>query len=218
MGFPARYYATIIEGWQFPAAVETQQRFRKSFFIDQLGWALTEKGGIEYDEFDTETAIYCSLFYGADIVGCWRIVQANESYLSRTHFPQLATFRPYPTGSDCWEVSRFGAIEHPNRLVMVRYLYGLVAHFARTRRATSLVGVFTPGHHRFLTMLGVRTRPYGHPQIVGRDARGQPIEALASEIFMPEQTGKRFEQLCACINEVDVKDEALVLRRRSIPA
>lgn len=212
------YYATIIEGWQFPAAVEAQQRFRKRLFVDQLGWALTEKDGIEFDEFDTGSAIHCSLFYGAEMVGCWRIVCASENYLAQTHFPQLATFRPYPTGADYWEVSRFGAIKRPDRVDVIRYLYALVAHFARTRRATSLIGVFTPGHHRFLAMLGVRTRPYGEPQIVGRDVRGQPIEALCSEIFMPEQTGKRFEQLCACINEVELNDEALVLRRRSVSA
>jgi N-acyl-L-homoserine lactone synthetase len=218
MNMSPRYYATIFEGWQFPAAVEAQQGFRKRLFVDELGWMLQHRDGIERDEFDTDSAVYCSLFLNREIVGCWRAIRGNEDYLGRKHFPQLAVLRPYPTDPDFWEITRLGALERPDHLLAVRYVYALLFYFARTRRATAVGGVMTPAHHRFAVMLGIRGRDYCEPQIVGRDARGQPIEVLFGEARMADQFGPRFEALCASVNELELKDEALVLGRRSIPA
>lgn len=212
------YYATIFEGWRFPEWVEAQQRFRKRLFVDELGWALSHQGGIESDEFDNENAVYCSLFRGSTIVGCWRAIRASEEYLGRKHFPQLATLRAYPTDPDFWELSRLGAAGHAQHARIIRYLYALIFYFARTRRAAAVGGVVTPAHNRYVAMLGVRTRSYGQPQVVGRDANGQAIEVLFGEIRIAEQSGRRYEALCAAVNEVELKDEALVFGRRSISA
>lgn len=215
---PNDYYATIFEGWQFPEAVKAQQRFRKQLFVDELGWDLRHENGIERDEFDTPNAVYCSLFLGPDIIGCWRAIPASQEYLGRKHFPQLATLRAYPAHPDFWEMSRLGAVDHGNRPLAIRYLYALIFYFARGRGAAAVGGVVTPAHNRYVAMLGVRTRSYGQPMIVGADAYGQPMEVFFGEIRMAEQSGRRFNALCASIQEVELKDETLVLGRRSVSA
>jgi len=215
---PTRYYATIFEGWQFPEAVKAQQGFRKRLFVDELGWDLRHDDGIEQDEFDTPTAIYCSLLLGPDIIGCWRAIPACEDYLGRKHFPQLATLRPYPAHADFWEMSRLGAIDRGNRPLAIRFLYALIFYFARTRSAAAVGGVVTPAHNRYVAMLGVRTRAYGQPQIVGADAYGRPMEVFFGEIRLAEQSGRRFDALCASLKQLELRDEALVLGRRSVSA
>lgn len=63
------YHATIFEGWQFPNEVDAQREFRKRLFIDELGWDLVQENGLEFDEFDTPNAVFCSLYLGDAIVG-----------------------------------------------------------------------------------------------------------------------------------------------------
>lgn len=213
-----RYRATIFEGWQFPEAVRAQQYFRKQLFVDELGWRLNHQEGFEYDEFDTDRAVYCSLFLGEKIVGCWRAIRASEEYLGIKHFPQLASRRPYPTRPDFWEMSRLGVVGHPQQLLSAQYLYSTMFYFARTRSAYAVGGVVTPGHNRAVVMNGVKTRSYGSPQVVGDDQRGRPIRVFFGEIVMTEQGGERFEELINSIRDVELRDEALVRGRRPISA
>ncbi len=212
------YHAIIFDGWQFPGEVLAQQRFRKQLFVDEIGWNLAHNDGIEADEFDTRRAVFCSLYYGNEIVGCWRAIRTTNEYLGRKHFPQLATLRSYPRHPDIWEFSRLGAIRHPKRATSGTYMYALMFHFACTRSVQSVCGVISPIHDRNFFKNGLRTRRFGGPQVVGNDARGRPISVFFAEIRMAEQHPEVLEKVLAPINQLELQDDALVLGRTPVSA
>jgi len=212
------YRALIFEGWQFPRLVVEQQAFRKRLFVDELGWHLDHDGEIEIDEFDTDFAVYCSLYLGGEIVASWRAIRTSEEYLGRKIFPQLATLRPYPRHPDIWEISRLGAIRHSQRPLSAHCIYGLMFHFAVSRSALSLCGVVSPLHSRNFERAGIKTRRYGPPQIVGHDAKSRPMSVFFGEIRMSDQQGQALGKMLNPMKQMELQDDALVLGRRAIPA
>jgi N-acyl-L-homoserine lactone synthetase len=212
------YRALIFEGWQLPRQVADQQAFRKRLFVDELGWHLTLDDGLEVDEFDKDAAIYCSLYLGDEIVASWRAIRTSEDYLGRQIFPQLATLRPYPSHHDIWEISRLGAIRHPQRPLSAQCIYALMFHFAASRGALSLCGVVSPLHSRNFERAGIKTRRYGAPQVVGHDAKGRPMSVFFGEIRMSDQSGLALDKMLNPMNEMELQDDALVLGRRAISA
>lgn len=213
-----RYHAIIFEGWQFPGEVIAQKAFRKRLFIDELGWNLTHQDGLEYDEFDTPAALFCSLYLNGHIVGCWRAIRTTEEYLGRKIFPQLATLRPYPSHSDIWEISRLGVIRHPQRPLSAQYIYGLMFHLAVTRNAQSLCGVVSPIHNRNFLIAGIKTRRIGAPQVVGHDTKGRAMSVFFGEIRMSDQESEPLRAILEPIKQLEIQDDALVLRRTSVSA
>jgi len=214
----SHYYATIFEGWQFPDALLAQQEFRKRLFVDELSWDLEHEDGIEFDEFDTHSAVYCSLYLNNEIVGCWRAVRTSEEYLGKKIFPDLADLRPYPSHRDIWEISRLGVIRHPERALSAQYTYALMFYFAVSRNARSLCGVVSPIHNRNIVISGIKTDGYGKPAIVGHDLKGRPIRVFFGEIPMRKQDEKSLARVLDRINQLDLQDESLVFRRNSISA
>jgi N-acyl-L-homoserine lactone synthetase len=212
------YRALIFEGWQFPRQVADQQTFRKRLFVDELGWDLARNSEREIDEFDKDAAIYCSLYLGSDIVASWRAIRTSEEYLGRKIFPQLATLRPYPSHPDIWEISRLGAIRHPQRPLSAQCIYALMFHFAASRGALSLCGVVSPLHSRNFERAGIKTRRYGPPQVVGHDAKGRPMSVFFGEIRMSDQNGLALHKMLNPMNDMELQDDALVLGRRAISA
>lgn len=214
----ARYHAIIFEGWQFPGEVTAQQKFRKRLFVDELGWKLAHAEELESDEFDTEYALYCSLYLGSQIVACWRAIRTSDEYLGRKIFPQLATLRPYPSHPNIWEISRLGVIRHTRRPLSARCIYALMFHLAVTRSALSLCGVVSPIHSRNFEISGIKTRRYGAPQIVDHDAKGRPMTVFFGEIRMSDQNAGALREMLDPIKQLEIQDDALVLGRRTISA
>jgi N-acyl-L-homoserine lactone synthetase len=217
-GGPCGYHATIFEAWQFPDAALDFQRFRKRLFVDQLGWALTCKRGIERDEFDTPNVIYGLIFSTSGIVGGWRAIRTTEEYLGRKLFPQLATLRPYPNQADVWEISRLGVMPGPDRQHAARCTYALMVQFAQTRRATALVGVVDVTHGRNIRVAGIKLRRRGIPELVATDRKGHPIIAYVAELRPGDQCGAHFHRLMGHLNGMEIKDEAYLRGPRRVSA
>ena len=214
----AAYHAVLFEGWQFPRLVVEQQTFRKRLFVDELGWRLDHDGVLEIDEFDRDSAVYCALYLNGAIVACWRAIRCSEEYLGRKIFPQLATLRPYPSHPDIWEISRLGAIRHPQRPLSAHYIYALMFHLARSRNALSLCGVVSPIHNRNFQIAGIKTRRFGAPQVVGHDSRGRPMSVFFGEIRMSDQSSQALNKMLEPVKEVELQDDALVPGRRTVSA
>jgi N-acyl-L-homoserine lactone synthetase len=212
------HYAIIFQGWQFPGEVVAQRRFRKRLFVDELGWQLSHRSGEEADEFDTESAVYCSLYLRGEVVGCWRAIRSSNEYLGQKLFPQLATLRPYPVHPDIWEISRLGVIRHGLRPQSAAILYALMFQFAVTRGAVSLCGVVSPIHNRNFNIARIKTRRYGPPQVVGVDARGRPMSVFFGEIRLADQEPGPLKNILEPAGNLKVQDDALLLRRTPISA
>lgn len=193
-------------------------RFRKRLFVDGLGWTLACDGDVERDEFDTEAAVYCSLSFDEEVIGGWRALRTTEPYLGKTIFPGLASLRPYPCRPDIWEISRLGVLPHARRSFAARLIYALMLYFAKTRELQALVGVVDVAHGRNLAAAGINLRRYGPPQVVGHGRGGKPIEAFLAELRPDDQRGRRFQQLAAHTNFLEIRDEALTLGPARISA
>jgi N-acyl-L-homoserine lactone synthetase len=186
-------------------------RFRKTLFVDNLGWDLTVAEGRERDQFDSDAAVHCGLLRNGGLIAGFRAIRTDGPYLARSVFPQLATFAPYPQRHDVWEISRFGVLPEEAGSVTARLLYALMFRFAYRCGATALVALADLRYERFLTQLGIRTRRYGPPQAVGTDETGKALWLVAGDIPLANQRGWRFEALIRLADGMEIDDETLVL-------
>lgn len=212
------YSATIFVGWQNIEGVADHQQFRKQLFVDKLGWTLTHHGGLEFDEFDTKRAIYCLVYRNRKPVGGWRALITTDDYLSRVVFPELAPSSDYPSNPDIWEISRLGILPHRDGALTARLVYGLMVYFAISRDVSSLIGVVDVAHARNMANAGLSILPCNEPVEVGVNRAGAPIRAFLAEMHPQEQQGTRFEKIMSLLEQLEIRDEALLLGPERISA
>jgi acyl homoserine lactone synthase len=193
-------------------------QFRKRLFVDRLGWQLKVSGDCEFDEFDNGNAVYAVIQKGGEIVAGFRAIRSDSPYLARSVFPQLATERPYPARSDCWEISRFGIDACGNDPHIARANYSVMFRFALRRQANALIAIADLSYERYLATLGIMTLRYGRPAVIGKDARGRVLEVVAGEIPLTGQASPRFLSLLSIANTMEINDETLVLGCEAVSA
>jgi N-acyl-L-homoserine lactone synthetase len=167
-------------------------RFRKQLFVDKLGWTLETRGEIEFDEFDTENAIFTVLIQNSVIIGGFRAIRTDNAYLASAVFPQLACWRPYPVSPDCWEISRFGVLCGENAGAVAQANYSAMFRFALRRQATALVALADPRHPHPALRTADRDRSrQGRPAAAGA-RRGDPADRPAQPpLPLPPQDRQR---------------------------
>lgn len=196
-------------------------RFRKRLFVDIEKWDLPTDGPFEIDQFDHEMAKYIVIFHCDKLVGGFRAIRTTDPYLASAVFPDLAQTIPYPKKHDAWEISRFGVIPRDNprdRIVAAKFNYSMMFRFANMYRATSLVAIADLQYERFLRKLGVRSRRFGPPQVVGKTTDGKCLELVAGEIPITDQSGPRFDQIVNLSAQMEINDETTILGREAISA
>ena len=202
-----------------PELVDELLRFRKALFIDEYGWDLPADEGRERDRFDTNETIHSALYFEDELVGTFRAIRTDRSYLAADVFPQLASTVPFPRQPARWEISRFGVLSRRQSRRHARANYAAMFRFAQLVGARGLVAIADLTYERFLGVLGVRTRRYGPPQIIGQDRSGRDLVAVAGEIPLgSSQGGPRFNQLMQLASNVEIIDAAQVLRPARISA
>lgn len=201
-----------------PSRIEQFFRFRHRLFVQTLGWDLASVDGMEIDEFDHEHADYCVISDSDNIIGGFRAIRTDRAYLAAEVFPQLATTRDYPRRPDMWEISRFGIAPHLAATDLARLNYSLMFRFAQARGATALVALADMVYERYLRTLGIRTRRYGPPQVIGTDALGRKLRCVAGEIPLSDQSARQLHGLISLSDNLDIHDATLVLGRRAISA
>lgn len=91
-------------------------RYRHKVFVEKLGWQLTSKNGLEYDQFDREDTIYVVAKDDEDqIIGTARLLPTSRPYLLGDVFPMLLNGQRPPCSDDIWELSRFAAVDFDSR-------------------------------------------------------------------------------------------------------
>ena len=92
----------------FDAALTEMHRQRKALFVDQMGWALDVRSGLEIDAFDAGGALY--LLDIDDQTGALqqsaRLLPSIQPHLLSEVFAYLCP-GGVPRGEGVWEVSRF---------------------------------------------------------------------------------------------------------------
>ncbi len=214
----SRVRAIFCQALDEPDIVSELQRFRKRLFIDHAGWDLETTDDREVDQFDRPETIHCALYVGDLLVGGFRAIRTDSPYLAKSVFPQLASIREYPSRRDAWEITRFGILPNYASDSLARLNYGLMFLFAEMRQATSLVAIADLTYERYLRAIGIRTRRYGPPQIVGKDRFGRDHLCVAGEIPVTDQSATRVAPLIALTRSIEVHDATLVRRSTAISA
>ncbi|WOF74169.1 GNAT family N-acetyltransferase [Parvibaculaceae bacterium PLY_AMNH_Bact1] len=80
---------------------------RKAVFVDEKGWGVPSFDGLEYDEYDTPSAVYMLSHENGEVLGCQRLLRCSQPYFMKDHFPDSVTEMPLPDTDRHWEASRF---------------------------------------------------------------------------------------------------------------
>lgn len=214
---PQQFRATFCTEEQNPDVVDQLFCLRKVLFVDTLNWELLVHDGRERDQFDTQATVHCGLFRNGNLVAGFRGMRTDQPYLAEAVFPQLAAFRPYPKRHDIWEISRLGMLPAEKGVTTGRILYSLMFYFAHRFSAKSLVALGEVKQERLLTQLGIKTRRYGPPQDLYVGIK-EKISIVAGETPVGIQSGHRFEALLKLLDNVEIKDETLVLGSERLSA
>src|ERR1700754_3462299 len=82
--------------------------YRYKIFIEQLGWQLPTRDGIEQDQFDLDDTLYVvGIDEAGEIHGCARLLPTSNPYLLSEIFPHLVAPAMPPCSDSIWELSRF---------------------------------------------------------------------------------------------------------------
>ncbi|TXH84776.1 MAG: hypothetical protein E6Q77_01915 [Rhizobium sp.] len=219
MSIPLHEYRAIITTQaDTPQEVAQFYLFRKRLFVDKCGWDLPFNELGERDQFDKPYTEYCLVYHEDGLVAGFRAIRTDLPYLGQTIFPQLAGFRPFPRTPAAWEISRFGVMTSRNERTVARINYALMFKFAEMRRAASLVAIADLTYERFLSVLGIKTRRYGPPREIGRNALGQPLIAVAGEIPLHDQNVLRAAYFAEISKNLETTDAANVFGRSLVSA
>ena len=199
-------YRAVIGRGSDPDLVHKVQRFRKSIFVDRCGWDLQVRDDREVDQFDTPDAVHAALLVDGRMSGTFRATRTDRPYLAADVFPSLAVVSRYPQRADVWEISRFGIAADDPSPRLARLNYALMFWFAQRVGASSLVAIADLTYERFLRSIGIRTRRFGPPQVIGVDRLGRNLLAVAGEIPLAVQPPDRLSALLALTHEMEITD------------
>jgi N-acyl-L-homoserine lactone synthetase len=174
---------------------------------------------MEFDEFDADYAEYALILdTNGEVLGGFRATCTLHPYLTERHFGHLAILRQCPKRADAYEISRFGVLPGTDALSLGLLNYALLLEFARRRRANSLIALSDLRHERLLRTIGIRTRRYGPPGVVGQDIDGRDIVAVVGEISMTDQLPEVTSKLKSILEHVEIIDETSFRRHSDLQA
>lgn len=154
-----------------PEQIRSIGRFRKSVFVDGLGWDLSVLDGCEFDEFDRADVLYL-LAEGreGEVKAFARLMPTTEGYLLKK-FSHLWPKCAFLEGEGVWEVSRFAALPDKEDassgvdLVCVpsKTFMNKVVHASWSMGVSSLVSMSSVNMERFLRINRVSSRRMADP-------------------------------------------------------
>ena len=171
-----------------PDILARLRRYRYQVFVQRLGWPLSCKDGLEYDQYDRDDTVYVIVQNEAcEIIGAARLLPTTQPYLLREIFPQLLHGVRAPNSIDSWELSRFAAVDlgaqtrgrngqfsSPVATVLLR----AALECAAARGAHQVVTVSPIGIERLLKREGFVIRRMASPVLVD----GVPLFACSIQV------------------------------------
>jgi acyl homoserine lactone synthase len=126
-------------------ALASQARLRYRVFVQQRGLPHSHYAGMEYDEFDTPSAVYL-VWRDADRIvrGLVRLLRTDRPYMIKTYWPELVEGRPLPESPDIWEMTRVcvdKTIEPATRTTILPALLAGANEFFAEHGASGMIGV-----------------------------------------------------------------------------
>jgi N-acyl-L-homoserine lactone synthetase len=126
-------------------ALSSQARLRYKVFVEQRGLPHSHFDGLEYDEFDTPSAVY--LVYRdetAAVRGLIRLLRTDRPYMLKRYWPELVEGSELPQTPDVWEITRVcidKSVAPSRRATILPELLVATAEFLEARAARGIIGV-----------------------------------------------------------------------------
>ena len=126
-------------------ALASQARLRYQVFVQQRGLAHSSFDSLEFDEFDTPSAVY--LVWRDDdrvVRGLARLLRTDRPYMLASYWPYLVESRDLPATDTIWEVTRVcvdKAVQPELRRTIFPELLCAISEFLEARGGEGMVGV-----------------------------------------------------------------------------
>ena len=129
-------------------ALASQARLRHKVFVKQRGLPHLHYDGLEYDEFDTPSAVYFVWRDREAIVrGLARLLRTDRPYMLKSYWPELVEADRLPQSKHIWEMTRVCVdkdVEPTKRRTILPGLLAGVKEFLDEQEAMGVVGVTRP--------------------------------------------------------------------------
>ena len=151
-------------------------RLRHAVFKERLCWDVNSVDGREIDKFDTEAAIYGSVYNDEDgeIEGCFRLLPTTAPYMLGDVWPELLHGKAAPRDVMVLESSRFAVLpsawHHNSKLALLKVtaeLLVLQLSYCLDNDVHSVVSVTDVRFERVLRAAGLICERFGPPLPVG---------------------------------------------------
>ncbi|TKV80103.1 GNAT family N-acetyltransferase [Bradyrhizobium elkanii] len=126
-------------------ALASQARLRNDVFVKQRGLDHSSFDELEFDEFDTPSALY--LVWRDEerrVRGMARLLRTDRPYMLARYWPFLVNERALPNSCDIWEVTRVcvdRTLTPPVRRTVFPELLSAIAEFFQANGFAGMVGV-----------------------------------------------------------------------------
>lgn len=149
---------------------------RKSVFIDRLNWCVSEKDGMEFDQYDTPWCRWVILHEFGEVIGGVRLMPTTArcgiySYMLRDaqlgildDLPTDVLFLPAPVSPTVWEASRFFIVETvpaARRMAVQQLLFRRMRESAAEHGARILLGIVPSVWSRWARRIDATATPIG---------------------------------------------------------
>ncbi len=129
----------------FQDALASQARLRHEVFVRQRGLAHSSFDNLEFDEFDTPSAVYLVWRDHERIVrGLARLLRTDRPYMLASYLPYLVESGDLPSSDAVWEVTRLcvdKAVRPQLRSTIVPEVLCAIAEFLEARDGDGIIGV-----------------------------------------------------------------------------
>lgn len=151
-------------------------RYRHRIFVDELGWDIPNRDGMESDQFDREDTVHVVARDSLGEVRAYsRLLPTVKPYLLAEIFPQLMDGKSLLCSEDTWELSRFTARNSAGAPASRRVVFSPVAkellHFsistAARRGARNLIFAASPGMVTLMQRADLDVRRLGRSRMIG---------------------------------------------------
>jgi acyl homoserine lactone synthase len=167
-----------------PELFQSMHRLRHKVFVEELKWplgAIRSVRGMEYDQFDIQTAHYIvRINDNSEVDACTRLLPTDGPYLLGDVFEDLVKTIPRPNSPVIWETTRFCADKASAPKNIVGLLVAAMLEFGLSR-----------GIRNYVSVSDIRIEPllkrYGwYPQRIG-EPRSTGTDTAVGEIFQVSQ-------------------------------
>jgi acyl homoserine lactone synthase len=129
----------------FQDALASQARLRYKVFVRQCGLAHSSFDNLEFDEFDTPSALYMVWRDDERVVrGLARLLRTDRPYMLASYWPHLVESGELPSSDAVWEITRVcvdKTVKPAVRKAIVPELLCAIAEFLEAREGEGLIGV-----------------------------------------------------------------------------